>query len=76
MEFVKGIFDSGSKVKVIGVCFGHQIVGRALGAKVDRSDGGWEVSVVPIELSAEGKRLFGVDRPMVSQGQHAVVDGD
>ncbi|KAK7957159.1 uncharacterized protein PG986_006381 [Apiospora aurea] len=42
-------------VRVIGVCFGHQIVGRALGAP----DRGWELSVVDMALTDEGKRIFG-----------------
>ncbi|KAI9821802.1 MAG: hypothetical protein M1827_002383 [Pycnora praestabilis] len=46
------------RVRVIGVCFGHQIVGRAMGVKVDRSDGGWETSVTPMELSAKGQEIF------------------
>ena len=45
-------------MKVIGVCFGHQIVGRALGAKVDRSDKGWEASVTAIDLTKKGQEIF------------------
>lgn len=46
------------RVRIIGVCFGHQILGRALGVKVGRSDDGWEISVLPVELSAKGKEIF------------------
>ena len=46
---------------MIGVCFGHQIIGRALDVKVDRSDKGWEVAVVEVELTAKGKELFGLE---------------
>jgi GMP synthase-like glutamine amidotransferase len=49
------------RVRLIGVCFGHQIIGRALDQKVGRSDRGWEVSVTPMQLSAKGKELFGVE---------------
>lgn len=49
------------RVRVIGVCFGHQILGRALGAKVGRSDNGWEISVLPVELTAKGKEVFQQD---------------
>lgn len=45
-------------MRVIGVCFGHQIVGRALGVPVERSDAGWELSVLPVQLSAKGKEVF------------------
>ena len=47
------------RVRIIGVCFGHQIVGRALGAKVDRSDKGWEASVTAIDLTKKGQEIFG-----------------
>ena len=29
--------------------------------KVDRSDKGWEVAVVNVELTAKGKELFGLE---------------
>ncbi|KAK8118466.1 uncharacterized protein PG998_003092 [Apiospora kogelbergensis] len=35
------------------------IVGRAMGAPVGRSDRGWELSVVDMALTDEGKRIFG-----------------
>lgn len=48
-------------MRLIGVCFGHQIIGRAMDVKVDRSDKGWEVSVVPVRLTEKGQKLFGVE---------------
>ncbi|KAK3502826.1 class I glutamine amidotransferase-like protein [Neurospora crassa] len=45
-------------IKVIGVCFGHQIIGRALGQVVERNEKGWEVSVTPVGLTDVGRRLF------------------
>lgn len=47
------------RVRIIGVCFGHQIVGRALGAKVGRSVKGWEVSVTAVDLTKKGQEIFG-----------------
>ncbi|MCJ1275688.1 hypothetical protein MMC21_003491 [Puttea exsequens] len=59
VTFVKKVLAQ-SRVKVIGVCYGHQIVGRALGAKVARSESGaWEVSVCQVSQTATGKRLIG-----------------
>jgi GMP synthase-like glutamine amidotransferase len=46
-------------VRIIGVCFGHQIVGRALGLRVGRNDDGWEVSVLPIGLTEFGAEFTG-----------------
>lgn len=59
VEYVREILQQ-RRVRIIGVCYGHQIVGRALGAKVARSDGGaWEVSVCQVIQTAKGKELFG-----------------
>jgi GMP synthase-like glutamine amidotransferase len=47
------------RVRLIGVCFGHQIIGRALGAKVDRCEKGWETSVAAVDLTKRGQEIFG-----------------
>jgi hypothetical protein len=47
------------RVRIIGVCFGHQIVGRAMGVTVARSEKGWEVSVTTIDLTERGQEIFG-----------------
>lgn len=59
VEFTKKCLKQ-DHVKIIGVCFGHQIVGRALGQRVDRGEGGWEVSVLPVELTDMAKNIFGI----------------
>lgn len=64
VEYTKKAIAS-NRVRVVGVCFGHQIVGRAEGAKCGRSDRGWEVAVTEVDLTAKGKEIFGLDK-MVS----------
>ena len=49
------------RIKIIGVCFGHQIIGRALGVKVRVNNLGWELGIVSIDLSPTGKALFDKD---------------
>lgn len=57
VEFTKEVLAQ-KRVRLIGVCFGHQIVGRALGAPVARSEKGFELSVIELDLTARGKELF------------------
>lgn len=58
VEFTKEVLAHG-RVRIIGVCFGHQIVGRAMGVEVGRSPAGWEASVTPVDLTKRGQELFG-----------------
>lgn len=57
VEFTKEVLAQ-KRVRLIGVCFGHQIVGRALGAPVARTEKGFELSVIELDLTARGKELF------------------
>lgn len=65
VEFIRGVLTTETvgkrQVRVVGVCFGHQIVGRALGAVVGVNEKGWEVSVTEIQLTKRGKEVFGSD---------------
>lgn len=61
VEFVKMVLGQ-RRVRVVGVCFGHQIVGRAMGVKVARSERGWEASVCEVQLSEKGREVFGKEK--------------
>ncbi|KAK0637072.1 class I glutamine amidotransferase-like protein [Bombardia bombarda] len=70
VEFTRKALLTGGRVRVIGVCFGHQIVGRTMGVLVDRSDRGWEVSVTEIRLTEKGRELFGGRETLRIQQMH------
>ena len=61
VEFTQKVLAQ-DRVKIIGVCFGHQIVARALGTEVGRNPKGWETAVEPQDLTEKGQRLFKVER--------------
>jgi len=58
-DFTRKVLLEQDRVRVIGVCFGHQVVGRALGCVADRNEKGWEVSITTVNLTDVGKRVYG-----------------
>jgi len=69
--FVRQAADAG--VPVLGVCFGHQLVGYAYGGRVRTNPNGWEVGTVDVELTDDGARdpLFaGVPRRIFVNQSH------
>ncbi|GAB4853339.1 hypothetical protein Ancab_017518 [Ancistrocladus abbreviatus] len=46
------------KKKVLGICFGHQILSRALGGKTGRARSGWDIGVTTVQLSTSSSKCF------------------
>ncbi|GJE98213.1 class I glutamine amidotransferase-like protein [Phanerochaete sordida] len=59
VAYVASVAETKPNVKIIGICFGHQIVARALGKDCVPNNGIWEAGLVTIELTETGKQLFG-----------------
>ncbi len=49
--FVRETADAG--VPFIGICFGHQLIAKALGGTVVKSDRGWGVGVKEVQVSGD-----------------------
>ncbi|EKM77659.1 hypothetical protein AGABI1DRAFT_86579 [Agaricus bisporus var. burnettii JB137-S8] len=60
IEFVQHLTRDYPKVKLFGVCFGHQIIARAIGGICARNNA-WEVGPTTVKLTDIGRAVFDVD---------------
>ncbi|KAI9865277.1 MAG: hypothetical protein M1824_003430 [Vezdaea acicularis] len=72
ISYTRAALDTG-RVRVIGVCFGHQIAARALGAEVGRNEKGWEVSVCSVDVNGAGKGVWGREKLDIFQMHRDIV---
>lgn len=49
-------------VKLVGICFGHQVMLRSAGGVTERNSKGWEVGFTEIELNQKGKDFFNTEK--------------
>ncbi|EIW80402.1 hypothetical protein CONPUDRAFT_165931 [Coniophora puteana RWD-64-598 SS2] len=57
-RYLRYVIDNHPRIKVIGICFGHQILSFASGMAVDRNPLGWEVGPTNVILNDLGKSVF------------------
>lgn len=50
-DFIRDIDQQGQVL--VGICFGHQVIARALGGKVEKFSGGWGVGVHHYQLAEQ-----------------------
>ncbi|KAF8634062.1 hypothetical protein AX17_004326 [Amanita inopinata Kibby_2008] len=67
VAYISRVAETKPSIKIIGICFGHQIVARALGGQVVRNDGKWEIGPTLLNLTDLGKVIFGVDSLHIQQ---------
>jgi len=67
-ENLRGAVSSGTPV--LGICFGHQILGQALGGRVDRNPRGREIGTVEVELTSPDPLLDETARPFTANMTH------
>ncbi|MBF0589420.1 MAG: hypothetical protein HQL53_09840 [Magnetococcales bacterium] len=52
-QFVRDLYEAGGRM--VGICFGHQLIAEALGGKVDRAKSGWGIGIHEVRLSGARK---------------------
>ena len=65
-EFIRAAADR--KVPQIGVCFGHQAIAKALGARVEKSEKGWGLGRHVYDVKARPDWMAGFEGEMFSLG--------
>jgi GMP synthase-like glutamine amidotransferase len=63
IEFLRKVHQI-TKIKIVGICFGFQILSLALGGKVVKNERGWEVG--PTLLNLNGMRIQSMHQDVVS----------
>jgi len=61
IDYVARVIKEAPNIRIVGICFGHQIIAIATGGECVRNDKGWEVGTTTVELSETGRQIFGVD---------------
>ncbi|KDQ51913.1 hypothetical protein JAAARDRAFT_40738 [Jaapia argillacea MUCL 33604] len=67
IDYVGTIAKTKPAIKLIGICFGHQIIARALSGTCVPNSGRWEVGPTSVDLSDVGREVFGVGRFNIEQ---------
>jgi GMP synthase-like glutamine amidotransferase len=70
VELLRDLWKRRPDIKFSGVCFGHQVLARMLGAKVEGSEGGkWELAHTQMDLTPVGQKLFLTENKSLSLHQ-------
>jgi len=69
-SYIHSLPNRHPSLKIIGICFGHQIIGNAFSESgTALNEKGWELGVKKIELTEEGKKIFESEEPAINLHQ-------
>ncbi|PPQ70426.1 hypothetical protein CVT24_013176 [Panaeolus cyanescens] len=69
-QYIARVVNEKPHIKIIGICFGHQVIARALGGECVPNNGRWEIGPTHIHLTDLGKRFFGHQDQFTIQQMH------
>ncbi|KAI9596079.1 class I glutamine amidotransferase-like protein [Syncephalis fuscata] len=65
VEFTRELPSIAPNSRLVGICFGHQIIARAFGGQLERNSLGWEFGWSAIDLNEAGQAFFNTDKAQV-----------
>jgi GMP synthase-like glutamine amidotransferase len=75
--FIRDAYAAG--IPVVGICFGHQIIAKAMGGRVERYAGGWSVGPTEYDFGGETVTLNAWHRDQVTEvppGAEVIASND
>jgi len=70
VEFTAHLAKDHPRVKLFGICFGHQIISLALGGTCVKNEGKWEIGPTKLRLTGLGESVFGLENELTIQEMH------
>jgi len=70
VRYIAHVAENKPYIKIVGICFGHQIISRALGGECVPNGGIWEIGPTSIRLTEIGKQFFGRSDTLNIQQMH------
>jgi GMP synthase (glutamine-hydrolysing) len=61
---------AGAGVPVLGICFGHQLIAKALGGEVEKNPRGREIGTVPVTKTADDRLFDALPDPFAANATH------
>ncbi|KAF7730838.1 hypothetical protein EC973_001356 [Apophysomyces ossiformis] len=65
IEFVKTV-RAAPRVKLVGICFGHQIISIASGGRCVKNANGWEFGYTDVQLTDLGKQFYKTSKSSIT----------
>ncbi|KAI8581683.1 hypothetical protein K450DRAFT_230699 [Umbelopsis ramanniana AG] len=66
IDFVKQVREQAPQTRMVGICFGHQIIAIASGGACKPNPSGWEFGYTDTELTPLGRRYFNTSKSQMA----------